>query len=107
MLTLESFGLNIHDLHCPKCGTKIIQMQGEDAEIIECPHLLFVATDTAFEFIADPVLQSYQELLEYNESIDIDEFTSGLAVADGVKFSMFIPAATIMGTYAGFDFSVK
>ena len=106
MLTHESFGLNIHDLHCPKCGTKIIEMRGEEAEIIECPHLLFVATDRAFEFLTDPVLESYQELLQYNESVDIDAFTSGLAVADGIKFSMYIPAG-LTAAYAGFDFSAK
>lgn len=98
MLTHESFGLNIHDLHCPKCGTKIIEMRGEEAEIIECPHLLFVATD--------PVLESYRELLRYNESVDIDAFTSGLAMADGIKFSMYIPAG-LTAAYAGFDFSAK
>lgn len=105
MLTLESFGLNIHDLHCPKCGTKIVKMHDKEAEIVECPHLLFVATDTAFEFASDRVIASYEELLQYNDTIDIDEFTSGLTVADGIKFSMYIPS--LVGAYAGFDFSVK
>jgi hypothetical protein len=107
MLTLESFGLNIHDLHCPKCGTKIVQMQGDEAEIVECPHLLFVATDDAFEFATDQVIASYQELQQYNDVVDIDVFTSGLAVADGMKFSMMIPAPALLSAYAGFDFSVK
>lgn len=107
MLTLESFGLNIHDLHCPKCGTKIVTMQDDEAEINECPHLLFVATDAAFEFATDRVIASYQELLEYNETVDIDAFTSGLSVADGIKFSMLIPAPSLVGAYAGFDFSVR
>lgn len=106
MLTLESNGLFGQNVYCPKCGTLVHEVDGDESTLNKCDHLVFIATDVGFEIASKELIDAYenQEEDDAGEVPTIDEFTSKLDIVDGIKFAIYAPAPSFFGVYIGFDF---
>ena len=99
-------------VHCPFCGTRVMGADAEDeTSITACPHTLFIAHDTAFEYRSERLdknleLSALSELeIEQKWSAHqngIDGFTDGVTVADAIKVAAYAPAPSAYGSYYGF-----
>lgn len=104
MTVHESIGLLDHNIYCPKCGAQSIDFSSGQLQISPCDHLLFVAHDEGFEYSIDNIDSLYEDNLDNDDELTIDEFTSQLTNDDAIKFSMYQPAPSFIGFYVGFKF---
>ena len=99
-------------VHCPFCGTRVMGADAEDeTRITACPHTLFIAHDTAFEYRSERLdnnleLSALSELeIEQKWSAHrngIDGFTDEVTVPDAIKVAAYAPAPSAYGSYYGF-----
>lgn len=99
-------------VHCPFCGTRVMGADPVDETLITaCPHTLFIAHDTAFEYRSERFdenlgLQglSEKEVEERwrSEVGGIDSFTNQVTLADAIKVAAYAPPPSPYGSYYGF-----
>lgn len=99
-------------VHCPFCGTRVMGADAVDETLITaCPHTLFIAHDTAFEYRSERFNQnlSLNGLTEtevekrwQREAGGIDGFTNQVTLADAIKVAAYAPAPSAYGSYYGF-----
>ena len=99
-------------VHCPFCGVRVMGADPSDeTRITACPHTLFIAHDTAFEYRSARLDQN----LEFNgmseQEIEakwlqnkrgIDGLTDTISLADAIKIAAYAPAPSAYGSYYGF-----
>lgn len=99
-------------VHCPFCGTRVMGADAVDETLITaCPHTLFIAHDTAFEYRSE----RFDENLSLNglneaevekrwqqEAGGIDGFTNQVTLADAIKVAAYAPEPSAYGSYYGF-----
>ncbi len=99
-------------VHCPFCGTRVMGADPVDeTRITACPHTLFIAHDTAFEYRSERFdrhlnLNGLSELeVEerwLREEGGVDGFTDHITLADAIKVAAYAPAPSAYGSYYGF-----
>jgi len=99
-------------VHCPFCGVRVMGDDPKDeTRITACPHTLFIAHDTAFEYRAERLDRnlnlnglSEKEVEErwLREEGGIDGFTNQVTLADAIKVAAYAPAPSAYGSYYGF-----
>jgi hypothetical protein len=99
-------------VHCPFCGVRVMGADPDDeTRITACPHTLFIAHDTAFEYRSerlDRVLQlsgMTEQEVEAKWLADergIDGFTDAVRLADAIKVAAYAPEPSAYGSYYGF-----
>jgi hypothetical protein len=100
-IEINSFSDN-PTMFCLKCGKNVIKIPDESIDIDPCEHLMFVANDEGFEYIADDTWQDGYENSE--EDLSIVEYFKKLDVDDGVIIESYSPAPSFLGAYFGFKF---
>lgn len=99
-------------VHCPFCGTRVMGADPEDeTRITACPHTLFIAHDTAFEFrtrrfddnvnlsgLSDKEVEERWQ----REERGVDGLTDKVTLEDAVKIAAYAPAPSAYGSYYGF-----
>ncbi len=99
-------------VHCPFCGTRVMGADPQDeTRITACPHTLFIAHDTAFEYRSERLNQnlnlnglSDKEVEErwLRDDGGMDGFTNRVRLPDAIKVAAFAPAPSAYGSYYGF-----
>lgn len=99
-------------VHCPFCGTRVMGADPlDETRITACPHTLFIAHDTAFEYRSarfdhnvDIHGLSEQEVEERWSRAEggVDGFTNQVTLADAIKVAAYAPAPSAYGSYYGF-----
>ncbi|WP_068637620.1 hypothetical protein [Thauera butanivorans] len=99
-------------VHCPFCGVRVMGADPEDeTRITACPHTLFIAHDTAFEYRSERLdenlrlngLSEREIKAKWNEDAGgIDGFTDKISLADAIKVAAYAPAPSAYGSYYGF-----
>ena len=99
-------------VHCPFCGTRVMGADPVDeTRITACPHTLFIAHDTAFEYRSERLNRdlSLSGLTEQEVEArwvgkegGIDGLTNLVTVADAIKIAAYAPAPSAYGSYYGF-----
>ena len=99
-------------VHCPFCGTRVMGADpADETRITACPHTLFIAHDTAFEYRSTRFDQNVDlhglSDLEVEERWNreeggIDGFTDQVTLADAIKVAAYAPAPSAYGSYYGF-----
>ena len=99
-------------VHCPFCGVRVMGADPVDeTRITACPHTLFIAHDTAFEYRSgrfdehfDLAGLSEQEVEQrwLGQEGGIDGFTNKVTLADAIKVAAYAPAPSAYGSYYGF-----
>lgn len=99
-------------VHCPFCGTRVMGADPVDETLITaCPHTLFIAHDTAFEYRSERLDKnlslsglSEKEIEErwLKEEGGVDGFTDKVTLADAIKVAAYAPAPSAYGSYYGF-----
>ena len=99
-------------VHCPFCGVRVMGADPVDeTRITACPHTLFIAHDTAFEYRSarlDEHLQldglSEQQVAArwQGDTRGIDGFTDTISLPDAIKVAAYAPAPSPYGSYYGF-----
>lgn len=99
-------------VHCPFCGTRVMGADpADETRITACPHTLFIAHDTAFEyrsgrFDANLALGGLSDLEVEQRWLGkeggIDGFTNQVTLADSIKVAAYAPAPSAYGSYYGF-----
>lgn len=113
--TIQRTELKTHyytPIHCPFCGTRVMGADPVDETLITaCPHTLFIAHDTAFEYRSDRFNQNIglnglteKEVEErwQKESGGIDGLTNQVIIADAIKVAAYAPVPSAYGSYYGF-----
>lgn len=112
---IQKIELNTHyytPVHCPFCGTRVMGADPVDETLITaCPHTLFIAHDTAFEYRSERFDRHVNLLGLSDEEVEnrwrsaengIDGFTSQVSLADAVKIAAYAPHPSAYGSYYGF-----
>ena len=99
-------------VHCPFCGTRVIGADpADETRITACPHTLFIAHDTAFEYRSERFdrnldlhgLSDKEVEARWLREVDgIDGFTNQVTLADAIKFAAYAPDPSPYGSYYGF-----
>ncbi|MCE1240381.1 MAG: hypothetical protein LWW83_10715 [Azonexaceae bacterium] len=99
-------------VHCPFCGTRVMGADPQDeTRITACPHTLFIAHDTAFEYRSERLNSnlklnglSDKEVEErwLGEAGGVDGLTDQVTLADAIKVAAYAPAPSAYGSYYGF-----
>lgn len=99
-------------VHCPFCGTRVMGADPVDeTRITACPHTLFIAHDTAFEYRSTRFDQDMKLTGLSDQEVDargldaeggIDAFTNRVGVADAIKIAAYAPEPSPYGSYYGF-----
>jgi len=99
-------------VHCPFCGARVMGADAFDETLITaCPHTLFIAHDTAFEYRSERfdlnlslngLTETEVEMRWQREAGGIDGFTNQVTVADAIKVAAYAPAPSAYGSYYGF-----
>lgn len=99
-------------VHCPFCGTRVMGADPVDeTRITACPHTLFIAHDTAFEYRSERFDQNLDltglsdeavELRWQGEEGGVDGMTNRVTLADAIKVAAYAPAPSAYGSYYGF-----
>ena len=99
-------------VHCPFCGTRVMGADpADETRITACPHTLFIAHDTAFEYRAERFDRnlslhglSEKEVEErwLREEGGVDGLTNQVPLADAIKVAAYAPAPSAYGSYYGF-----
>lgn len=109
---VELIAYYYYPIHCPFCGARVMGADSEDETSIDaCPHTLFIAHDTAFEYRSERFdrnihLAGLSEKDVENrwtaEENGIDGFTNKVTLPDAIKFAAYAPAPSAYGSYYGF-----
>lgn len=99
-------------VHCPFCGTRVMGADPVDETLITaCPHTLFIAHDTAFEYRSERFDKnldlhglSDKEVEErwLREVGGVDGLTDQVTLADAIKVAAYAPDPSPYGSYYGF-----
>lgn len=99
-------------VHCPFCGTRVMGADPEDeTRITACPHTLFIAHDTAFEYRSKRLDENLNliglddkavEQRWMSEEGGVDGLTNQVTLADAIKVAAYAPAPSAYGSYYGF-----
>ena len=96
-------------IHCPFCGSCVVHFGdgSEEPRLHACPHTLFIAHDTSFEYRSERFDKHLSISGVHNDDIDlgdagIDAFTDRVGLADAVKFALYVGPPSGYGTYIGF-----
>lgn len=99
-------------VHCPFCGTRVMGADPVDeTHITACPHTLFIAHDTAFEYRSERFDRNLQldglsdqevEARWQEEADGVDGLTNRVTLADAIKVAAYAPAPSAYGSYYGF-----
>lgn len=99
-------------VHCPFCGVRVMGADPQDeTRITACPHTLFIAHDTAFEYRSarldknlefDGLSEREIEAKWHEDEHGIDGLTDKVSVADAIKVAAYAPAPSAYGSYYGF-----
>lgn len=99
-------------IHCPFCGVRVMGADPIDETLITaCPHTLFIAHDTAFEYRSEQFDRnlSLNGLTEMEVAArwqgkpgGIDGFTNQVSLPDAIKVAAYAPAPSAYGSYYGF-----
>ncbi len=99
-------------IHCPFCGVRVMGADPRDeTRITACPHTLFIAHDTAFEYRSarldenlefDGLSEREIEAKWRADAHGIDGLTDKVSVADAIKVAAYAPAPSAYGSYYGF-----
>jgi hypothetical protein len=99
-------------VHCPFCGIRVMGADPVDeTRITPCPHTLFIAHDTAFEYRSERLDKNLKltglspeeaEQLWQVEEGGIDGLTNRITLTDAVKVAAYAPAPSAYGSYYGF-----
>ena len=99
-------------VHCPFCGTRVMGADPVDeTRITACPHTLFIAHDTAFEYRSGRLNANLQLTGLSDQDVEarwqaqkggIDGFTNLVTVVDAIKVAAYAPAPSAYGSYYGF-----
>ncbi len=99
-------------VHCPFCGVRVMGADPVDeTRITACPHTLFIAHDTSFEYRSarldenlqlDGMTEQEVEARWMQDERGIDGFTDTVSVADAIKVAAYAPSPSAYGSYYGF-----
>ena len=99
-------------VHCPFCGVRVMGADPSDeTRITACPHTLFIAHDTGFEYRSarldhnlhlDGLSESEIEARWHEDARGIDGFTDAVCLPDAIKVAAYAPAPSAYGSYYGF-----
>ncbi len=99
-------------VHCPFCGTRVMGADPDDeTRITACPHTLFIAHDTAFEYRSgrldenlalDGIPEHEVKAKWLAHARGIDGFTDTVTLPDAIKVAAYAPAPSAYGSYYGF-----
>lgn len=99
-------------VHCPFCGVRVMGADPDDeTRITACPHTLFIAHDTAFEYRSERLDQNLRLSGMSEQDIEarwladgrgIDGLTDKVSLADAIKVAAYAPAPSAYGSYYGF-----
>lgn len=99
-------------VHCPFCGIRVMGADPVDeTRITACPHTLFIAHDTAFEYRStrfdanldlSGLSEQAVEARWQAQDGGIDGLTNQVTVADAIKVAAYAPAPSAYGSYYGF-----
>ena len=99
-------------VHCPFCGVRVMGADpGDETRITACPHTLFIAHDTGFEYRSarldhnlhlDGLSESEIEARWHEDARGIDGFTDSVRLPDAIKVAAYAPAPSAYGSYYGF-----
>ena len=99
-------------IHCPFCGTRVMGADPHDeTRITACPHTLFIAHDTAFEYRSerldrnlalDGMTEEEVEAKWLADTRGIDGFTDTVSLPDAIKVAAYAPNPSAYGPYYGF-----
>ena len=99
-------------VHCPFCGVRVMGADPSDeTRITACPHTLFIAHDTAFEYRSarldrnlalDGMSEQDVETKWRADTRGIDGFTDTVTLPDAIKVAAYAPAPSAYGSYYGF-----
>lgn len=99
-------------VHCPFCGTRVMGADpADETRITACPHTLFIAHDTAFEYRSARLnnnlglsqLSDEEVAARWHQAEGgVDGFTDRITVPDAIKFAAYAPAPSAYGSYYGF-----
>lgn len=99
-------------VHCPFCGVRVMGADPDDeTRITACPHTLFIAHDTAFEYRSARLDHNLKltglsereiEAKWLEDERGIDGFTDMVSVTDAIKVAAYEPAPSAYGSYYGF-----
>jgi len=99
----------VFPLHCPFCGTKVLDLEVAQSEdmVNPCPHTLFIAHDEGFEFRSERFDANVGIAGMDDDDIETpdkgwDGLTDQVTLTDAVKFAAYAPAPVFMGSYIGF-----
>ena len=85
-------------LNCPYCNKLIYDAQGN---LSECEHLVYVATDDGFAFIAEDIDLNKDD---YDAMVDYDVMTDALSAKSNGESIKYISVGAPMGMDAYFGF---
>lgn len=99
-------------VHCPFCGTRVMGADpADETRITACPHTLFIAHDTAFEYRSgrfddnlglQGLSDAEVEARWLGQDGGIDALTDQVRLADAIKVAAYAPAPSAYGSYYGF-----
>lgn len=99
-------------VHCPFCGVRVMGADPDDeTRITACPHTLFIAHDTAFEYRSERfddtvglggMSEDEVEATWRADERGIDGFTDAVRLADAIKVAAYAPEPSAYGSYYGF-----
>lgn len=99
-------------VHCPFCGARVMGADPTDeTRITACPHTLFIAHDSAFEYRSERLDNNLQLNGMSEQEIEtrwrehkrgIDGFTDTVSLPDAIKVAAYAPAPSAYGSYYGF-----
>ena len=99
-------------VHCPFCGVRVMGADPiDETRITACPHTLFIAHDTAFEYRSarldknlqlDGMSEQQVEARWQGDKRGIDGFTDTISLPDAIKVAAYAPAPSAYGSYYGF-----
>jgi hypothetical protein len=99
-------------VHCPFCGVRVMGADPiDETRITACPHTLFIAHDTAFEYRSarldnhlelEGMSEQQVEARWQDDKRGIDGFTDTISLPDAIKVAAYAPAPSAYGSYYGF-----
>ena len=99
-------------VHCPFCGIRVMGADpADETRITACPHTLFIAHDTAFEYRSERFDENLKLTGLSDEEIEarwlaeedgVDGLTNQVTLADSIKVAAYAPEPSAYGSYYGF-----
>ncbi len=98
-------------IHCPFCGTRVANYDGDEPELSPCEHTLFIAHDVDFEYRSSRFDENLKLVGVDNDDVadqfgddweGIDDLTNKVTLPDSVKFAAYVGPPSGEGSYYGF-----